>query len=520
MGSISHATALGSARDGMSRPRALLRAHRDERLVSQLRGGNERAFEALFDRYRPRLLAFCRGMLHSSEDAEDVLQEVFAAAHSAILADDRKLDVRPWLYRIARNRCLNHMRRPQPEAQEGLDEHPHSSGATTEDRAEGREDLRLLVRNIRELPEAQRSALLLRELEALSYREIAATLETSVPAVKSLLVRARVSLAEASQANDLSCSQVRFELAAAAEGIGKTSGAVRHHVRRCSDCRDYRTHLRSTTRGLAALAPIGPVLLLKRVLEVKLGGSGGGASVAGGASSGGTGLAGGAGAAGAGMGGAAAVGGAGLLGTKAATGAAVAVLFGAGGATVAVTEPELPSPASIVAAVSGTQPVSTPGPGAEGSTSTHGPGHPGPSGTPGSSDDTKDEDDESKPREPEEEPAGEEPTATPPDPGTDYSDPDAGGETDGQDPLAARRERLRELLAQDRLAARLWWQHHGQNGHDYVGTGPNPDPPQPPTDPQPPANPPPPPSDPPAPEPPPAEEPEPETAKAAPPGDE
>ncbi len=517
MGSISHATALGSARDGMSRPRALLRAHRDERLVSQLRGGNERAFEALFDRYRPRLLVFCRGMLHSSEDAEDVLQEVFAAAHSAILADDRKLDVRPWLYRIARNRCLNHMRRPQPEAQEGLDEHPHSNGATTEDRAESREDLRLLVRHIRELPEAQRSALLLRELEALSYAEIAATLETSVPAVKSLLVRARVSLAEASQANDLSCSQVRFELAAAAEGIGKTSGAVRHHVRRCSDCRDYRTHLRSTTRGLAALAPIGPVLLLKRVLEVKLGGSGGGASVAGGASSGGTGLAGGAGAAGAGMGGAAAAGGAGLLGTKAATGAAVAALFGAGGATVAVTEPELPSPASIVAAVSGTEPVSPPG--AEG-TSAQGQGHPGPGGPAGARDDTKEgEDDESKPREPKEAPAVEEPTATPPDPGTDYSGPDAGGETDGQDLLAARRERLRELLAQDRLAARLWWQHHGQNGHDYVGASPNPNPPKPPTDSQPPANPPLPPSEPPTPEPP-AEEPEPETAKAAPPVEE
>ena len=55
-------------------------------------------------------------MLGSTEDAEDVLQEVFAAAYNAMLADDRPINARPWLYRIARNRCLNHLRRPSPPA--------------------------------------------------------------------------------------------------------------------------------------------------------------------------------------------------------------------------------------------------------------------------------------------------------------------------------------------------------------------------------------------------------------------
>src|SRR6187402_3943433 len=92
----------------------LLRLQSDERLVALIRRGNHGAFEALVARYQSRLLAFCRHMLSSREDAEDVLQEVFAAAFNAICADRREINVRPWLYRIARNRSLNHLRRVQP----------------------------------------------------------------------------------------------------------------------------------------------------------------------------------------------------------------------------------------------------------------------------------------------------------------------------------------------------------------------------------------------------------------------
>src|SRR6201999_2663953 len=80
----------------------LLRLQSDERLVALIRRGNHHAFEALVARYQSRLLAFCRHMLASREDAEDVLQEVFAAAFNAMLADEREINVRPWLYRIAR----------------------------------------------------------------------------------------------------------------------------------------------------------------------------------------------------------------------------------------------------------------------------------------------------------------------------------------------------------------------------------------------------------------------------------
>src|ERR1039458_10837255 len=80
-------------------------------------------FRSLCSRYQSRLLSFCRHMLNSREDAEDVLQEVFAAAFNAVLADEREINVRPWLYRIARNRSLNHLRRATAIGVDSMDVH-------------------------------------------------------------------------------------------------------------------------------------------------------------------------------------------------------------------------------------------------------------------------------------------------------------------------------------------------------------------------------------------------------------
>src|SRR6476469_6225471 len=111
-------------------------------------------------------------MLGSAEDAEDVLQEVFANAHNAMLADERPINVRPWLYRIARNRCLNYLRKPVPEGQDSMDVH-ESNGAGTLERVQRREELRAIFVDVGELPETQRTALVLREIDDLSYDEIA-----------------------------------------------------------------------------------------------------------------------------------------------------------------------------------------------------------------------------------------------------------------------------------------------------------------------------------------------------------
>ncbi len=267
-----------------------------------VRAGNAGAFDTIVDRYQARLLGFCRQMIGSTEDAEDVLQEVFVNAYKAMMADNREINLRPWLYRIARNRSLNHLRKPKAIAQESMDLVPMVDAASTAEKVHNREEFRQLLQDVTKLPETQRAALLLREIDALSYEEIAEAMDTTVPSVKSLLVRARISLAEASQARMLTCGEVRVELAEAAEGLTKASGPVRRHVRDCEECSAFRKQLRTDNKALAALMPIGPLVALKGAIAAKLG-LGGGAAGSGAAGTGAAGAgAGAAGAAGAGAG--------------------------------------------------------------------------------------------------------------------------------------------------------------------------------------------------------------------------
>jgi len=270
---------------GLRGPSALLRLQSDEKLIALTRSGQAAAFETLCSRYQSRLLSFCRHMLNSREDAEDVLQEVFAAAFNAVLADEREINVRPWLYRIARNRSLNHLRRNTAIGVDSMDVHFAENGLSTGDRVIRRESFRELLTDVQQLPETQRTALLLREMDALSYEQIALAMETTVPSVKSLLVRARISLAEAAEARKLSCAEVRLELGEAAEGLTKLSAPARRHVRGCERCGSFKKQLKANNHALAAVLPVGPLLLFKKLVLAKLGftASAGSAHVAGGA---------------------------------------------------------------------------------------------------------------------------------------------------------------------------------------------------------------------------------------------
>jgi RNA polymerase sigma factor (sigma-70 family) len=340
-----------SRRGLLARRSPLLKLQGDERLIAMARSGNAGAFETIVDRYQGRLLGFCRQMLGSTEDAEDVLQEVFVNAYRAMLADEREINLRPWLYRIARNRCLNHLRKPTADAQESMDMVPAVEASSTAEKVHNREEFRQLLTDVGKLPETQRSALLLREMDALSYEEIAHAMDTSVPSVKSLLVRARISLAEASQARLLTCGEVRLELAEAAEGLRKVSGPVRRHVRECEECSDFRSQVRSNEKILAALSPVGPLLALKGFIVSKLGfggagaGAGGSAAGAGAAGAGATG-AGTVGSVGAAIGGSSAASGigaiGGALGTKAVAGVVTAAVITAGAAVEAKQESATP----------------------------------------------------------------------------------------------------------------------------------------------------------------------------------
>lgn len=250
-----------------ARRRPVRRFQQDERLIRLIRQGHDGAFEVLFNRYQSQLLAYCRKMVGSTQDAEDVLQDVFVAAHATMLADNRPIHARPWLYRIARNRCINHLRKPSAQGVDSMDVHPHEHGTSTLEQVEQREEWRAMVADVRELPETQRTALVLREMGDLSYPDIARTMGKSLPSVKSLLVRARTSLAASSDARP-------------------------------------------------ALVPIGLVALLRKLLPAKLGGGSGASASVGSSAGGATGTA------------SASIGGA--LSAKAAAGLAAAALITAG----------------------------------------------------------------------------------------------------------------------------------------------------------------------------------------------
>ncbi len=309
--------ALSRPRPGVPAP--LLRVRSDDQLVALFRAGSDDAFRAIHDRYRVRLLAYARQMLAgSTADAEDALQEVFVRAHAALLASSAPISLRAWLYRIAHNRCIDQLRRPTPipsEITPGAQ--PALSRGSRHDppvEAERSEDLRRLVADVHSLPEQQRSALLMRELQGLSYEELAVALGISVAAVKSVLLRARGGVLDAAEARDAPCAEIRLDLVSAHDRGVRASGRVRRHLRECERCCDYRGELREMRRQVAALAPVGPL----GHLGVIFGLGGGGAGAGGGLAAGG--------------GAAALGGGVGVTATKVAVLVCCAAVFGSAGA--------------------------------------------------------------------------------------------------------------------------------------------------------------------------------------------
>jgi RNA polymerase sigma factor (sigma-70 family) len=340
------------ASTGVARPKArasvgpLLRLRSDEQLVKLFRQGNEDAFRAIHDRYRARLFAYTRQMLAGSrQDAEDALQDVFVRAYGALRADQREVSLRAWLYRVAHNRCIDELRRPAPPPPEVFEQiRPPANDPIAE--TEQRESLRRLVEDVRRLPEQQRSALLMREIVGMSYTDLAAALDVTVPAVKSLLVRARMGLAQAAEARDTACVQIREQLVDAHDRGVRASGLVRRHLHDCAGCRAYRRELKSIRERFAALTPaLGPVALLAKLLGI--GGGGAAAGAGGTAAAGGGAAAGGAAAVGCG----AAVGG-GVTASHVAAVVAAAVV-GAGGAVEVKRSLNTPQPVREAAAVRG-----------------------------------------------------------------------------------------------------------------------------------------------------------------------
>src|SRR3954464_12641556 len=179
-------------------PPSMLAAMGDATLVDLIAAGSDDAFAALDARYRPRLLRFARGFVPGgTADAEDVVQDAMVRAVRALRNGSRPDALGPWLHRIPRNRALDlTASRRRPPVVELVD-HAHPPAEDAEAAVERSMGVRGLVADVGRVPDTERSALVLRELEGRSYADIADELDVTVPAVKSLLVRARQGLKRA-----------------------------------------------------------------------------------------------------------------------------------------------------------------------------------------------------------------------------------------------------------------------------------------------------------------------------------
>src|SRR6266446_3692912 len=152
---------------------------------------SDRAFERLYKRHVGDVYRYALAVLRNPADAEDITQTTFLNAYRAMKGGEQPLMPRHWLLKIAHNACrmrwLRNSRRPQEVPFDGTVERiavPESE----------KPNLRAVLDELAKLPFNQRSALVMRELEGRSYEEIAETLDVSVSAVETLLVRARRSM--------------------------------------------------------------------------------------------------------------------------------------------------------------------------------------------------------------------------------------------------------------------------------------------------------------------------------------
>jgi RNA polymerase sigma-70 factor (ECF subfamily) len=164
----------------------------DGDLIGRIADGDEGAFAELLRRHRDAVYGFACRMLNDPQEAEDVAQETFLRLYRASNRYRADASLRTYLLKIARNICIDHFRKKRPEIMDTLPETPTEE--TPLDLLEGAIAADRLEKAIGDLPVNQRTAILLRHTEQLSYQRISEVMDVSTSAVESLLVRARRAL--------------------------------------------------------------------------------------------------------------------------------------------------------------------------------------------------------------------------------------------------------------------------------------------------------------------------------------
>ena len=249
-------------------PRRLLADTRLARLAAR---GDQRAFEAIFERYHQELYRYCRAILRDSDDAQDALQATMASALHSLPGEERRIVLRPWLYRVAHNEAISILRkRSEAPDSHGAPE-PTTAGADLE--AEARERLRSLVADLDRLPDRQRGALVMRELSGLELcRDWSRAGRLSRRGAPGGL-RGRMALRDVSRGREMDCEAARR---AVSEGDGRRlrSRRLRAHLRACDSCSDFSAAISQRRSDLRALCPPLSAIAASGLMTGVLGGTG------------------------------------------------------------------------------------------------------------------------------------------------------------------------------------------------------------------------------------------------------
>ncbi len=241
----------------------------DERLARRGAQGDQRAFEAIYRRYHQQLYRFCLALVGNPHDAQDALQNAMVKVLRALPGETRRIELKPWLYRIARNEAIETLRRRRDQVE--LEPEDAAPGAAQlAERVEDRDRLRRLFADLEELPERQRATLLMRELSGLSFEQIATALETTPATARQTLYEARLGLRQMEAGREMGC-QAAMRALSEADGRSRRRRDLRAHLRACPTCRTFVEEAERRRATLAALSPL-PLAVSSGVLHGVLGG--------------------------------------------------------------------------------------------------------------------------------------------------------------------------------------------------------------------------------------------------------
>ena len=236
-------------------------------MVEAARSGDEGAFGELYERYGGRIFAYVLNIVRDHGRAEDIVQDVFVSALRRMRSSDRAISFKPWIYEIAKNACIDELRRVartrEVSIEQGSGEQLASAEPSPDSSFERGQQLAILNGAFRGLSERQHKVMVLRELEGLSYAEIAARTGMTLHMVESTLLRARRRLSQEYDeiATGRRCQQVHAVVdtggRAAVDALGlRERRRFARHVAHCQPCARY-VHLAGVSApktGLPAIA--------------------------------------------------------------------------------------------------------------------------------------------------------------------------------------------------------------------------------------------------------------------------